>query len=365
MVKVRVVIGFFLAALSASLTGCVREPEGRFVAGPRVLKLGENFQREIRLVLSDHFGTPLKPKPPVESKAESAKLALGAAVYTKQCRQCHGVSGDGNGPAAVYMLPKPRDYRAGIFKFTSTVYGSKPLREDLIRTVKRGIAGTSMPSFRLMPQEELDAVIDYVMHLTRRGELESLLADAAEFDGAVDQKAVPGMMATVIGKWTTARGQVVSPLTPMPVFTAAHVAQGKEAFLTKGCSKCHGEDGRGQTKDNIGVDAWGNSTKAADLTSGMLRGGTDSLDVYRHILAGINGTPMPSFAGALQSEPETMWKLTAFVLDLSNNRRKGIIPEAGLLKPLPGVEEKASGASKVATVLPASATAIASGAGSE
>ena len=39
---------------------------------------------------------------------------------------------------------------------------------------------------------------------------------------------------------------------------------------------------------NVGVDSWGNPTKAADLTSGMLRGGTESLDIYRHIDAGIS-----------------------------------------------------------------------------
>jgi hypothetical protein len=70
----------------------------------------------------------------------------------------------------------------------------------------------------------------------------------------------------------------------------------------------------------------------------MLRGGTDPLDVYRHIHSGINGTPMPSFGQTFAQEPDKIWKLTAFVLDLANGRRSGKIPEAGLLKPLPGVE---------------------------
>ncbi|MFO0950304.1 MAG: c-type cytochrome [Isosphaeraceae bacterium] len=346
--KVRVVIGTALAAFAASVCGCVREPEGEFVLNARVLKLSPQFQSEIRAALADQCGTPTNLKYP-GGKADPARLALGAKVYAKQCRQCHGVTGDGNGPAAAYMLPKPRDYRPGTFKFTSTLYGSKPLREDLVRTVKRGIAGTSMPAFKLLPQEEIDAVVDYVLALTRRGELENQLADAAEFDGAVDLAAVPAVLKTIDDKWTVARGQVVFPITPMPVFTADHIAQGKEAFLTKGCSKCHGEDGRGQTKENIGVDSWGNPTKAADLTSGMLRGGTEPLDVYRHIAAGINGTPMPSFLTALDKEPDTMWKLTAYVLDLVNTRRKGVTPEAGLLKPLPGVEEQAAGAAAAPT----------------
>lgn len=345
--NVRIVIGAALAAVAAA-AGCVREPEGQFVASARVEKLEPKFRKEIGDALAERCGTPLAPKFPGAPKHDAARLALGARVYTRHCRQCHGVTGDGNGPAAAYLLPKPRDYRPGIFKFTSTVYGSKPLREDLVRTVTRGVAGTSMPSFRLLPREETDAVVEYVLALTRRGELETQLADAAEFDGQVDPRAVPGVVEALAAKWSAARGQVVFPATPMPAFSAADVAQGKEAFLTRGCSKCHGDDGRGQTKENIGVDAWNNPTKAADLTSGMLRGGSEPLDVYRHIIAGINGTPMPAFKDALAKEPETMWKLTAFVLDLSNLRRKGGVPEAGLLKPLPGVVEKAASAARAA-----------------
>ena len=66
---------------------------------------------------------------------------------------------------------------------------------------------------------------------------------------------------------------------------------------------------------NVGVDAWGNPTKAADLTSGMLRGGTEPLDIFRHIDAGINGTPMPAFHDSLGKQPERIWHLVGYVLE--------------------------------------------------
>jgi mono/diheme cytochrome c family protein len=152
----------------------------------------------------------------------------------------------------------------------------------------------------------------------------------------------------VLNRWTLARGQVVYPMTPMPPFTTTLVEEGRKAFLTLACHQCHGEDGRGQMATNVGTDSWGNPTKAADLTSGMRRGGTEPLDLYRHIDAGINGTPMPSFHNSLQKEPERIWHLVGFVLQVADSRRLGTIPEAGLLengilKPLPGV--------KVATAL--------------
>ena len=44
----------------------------------------------------------------------------GYAIYRKNCLHCHGVSGAGDGPTAPFLYPLPRDYRKGIFKFTST-----------------------------------------------------------------------------------------------------------------------------------------------------------------------------------------------------------------------------------------------------
>jgi mono/diheme cytochrome c family protein len=348
-VNLRIVPRMILGSAMALAVGCSRPPEPAYESSAQVAKLDAKFQAEIRAVLTRRCGIPAEPRLMGSPKLDPAYLQRGAEVYMKNCRHCHGVTGDGNGPAAKYMAPRPRDYRPGVFKFTSTTYGSKPLREDLIRTVRRGIAGTSMPKFHLLPQRDLEAVVDYVLVLTHRGELETQLAEAVEFDGKVDPEEVPKMAQAVLAKWRAAPSQVVTPLTPMPEFTGANVKAGKVAFLSKACSKCHGDDGRGQTKENIGVDSWGHPTKAADLTSGMLRGGTEPLDIYRHIDSGINGTPMPSFRSNLQQEPETVWNLVAFVLYLSNERRHGTIPEAGILKPLPGVERRAEASEKAAT----------------
>jgi mono/diheme cytochrome c family protein len=154
-------------------------------------------------------------------------------------------------------------------------------------------------------------------------------------------------VAEIVNRWDAAKSFVVYPSTPMPSFKRSNVDQGKEAFLTKGCAKCHGEDGRGMMASNVGTDAWGNPTKAADLTSGMLRGGTEPLDIYRHIDAGINGTPMPSNRDLLKGEPATLWNLVSYVLHVADIRREGLIPDSGfledgLLKPLPGVKPTAT-----------------------
>ena len=73
-----------------------------------------------------------------------------------------------------------------------------------------------------------------------------------------------------------------------------------------------------------GKDVWGHNDPAADLTSGMLRGGQRPLDIYRRIYAGINGTPMPAFKDAFAAEPDTIWHLTHYVLHLADQRRRGV-----------------------------------------
>ncbi len=47
------------------------------------------------------------------------RQAGGYALYRRNCLHCHGVSGAGDGPTAPFLYPPPRDYRRGIFKFTS------------------------------------------------------------------------------------------------------------------------------------------------------------------------------------------------------------------------------------------------------
>lgn len=325
-----------------SLAACARAPELQFVDSAQVRELKPEYQEQIRKVLAEHCGLPDQPKllgAPPASPRDALKLQLGFQVYQKRCVQCHGVSGDGNGPSASAMYPRPRDYRKGVFKFTSTPYGSKPVRDDLVSTVRRGVAGTSMPSFHLLPDKELQAVVDYVLVLTHRGELEGQLAGEVSAADEFDPEIVPESIELIQSRWREAAANVYQPLSTMPVFTAEHIAAGKKAFLSRGCSKCHGEDGRGQTAENLRgdlKDTWGHATRAADLTSGMLHGGPRPLDVYRRIYGGINGTPMPAFSQALQSEPETVWQLVAYVLYVSERRRAGETPPAGNLAPYLG-----------------------------
>jgi mono/diheme cytochrome c family protein len=337
MSSVRRIISFSsIATIVLAGVGCQRAEQQQWQPSAQTQKLATELSASVQKVVQENSGTYLKPRLVSQDKpsfSDDLHLKLGQEVYMKRCAQCHGVSGDGNGPVAASMYPRPRDYTKGVFKFTSTPYGGKPRRDDLIATLHRGVVGTSMPNFRLLPKKEIEAVVDYVMVLAQRGELEFQVASEAEASEELDPEYVPELVDDVKTRWKEAEISLTQPLTPQPELTEERVAAGREAFLSKGCSKCHGDDGRGHTKDNIGKDSWGFATRAADLTSGMLHGGQEPIDIYRRILNGINGTPMPGFKSALEAEPETIWNLVAYVLDVSNRRREGTSIPAGLMKP--------------------------------
>jgi hypothetical protein len=87
-------------------------------------------------------------------------------------------------------------------------------------------------------------------------------------------------------------------------------------------------NGRGGSLGNveIGKDSWGHSAAAADLTSGMFRGGGRPIDIYRRIYSGINGTPMPAFSDVFAKQPDDVWYLVHFIRDTGERRRRNLPP---------------------------------------
>ena len=99
-------------------------------------------------------GANLKPDEP-----------LGRRIYAEHCAVCHGPDGHGNGPAAPSLIPRPRDFTLGQFKYKSTAPGLPPTDEDLIHVVADGLPASFMPYWR-------DILVDTrFVNVNRRGSI--------------------------------------------------------------------------------------------------------------------------------------------------------------------------------------------------
>ena len=227
-------VASLLVACMFMLTGCHSEPASfqmneayiraveykADVTKPQLISeqtvtLSEAQKKNISEILEGLFGTPDEPAlpggvglenflslrklrvaagPVTYTGEEDSATGLESGLYRRHCAHCHGVSGDGHGPTAEFLNPYPRDYRMGQFKFKLTdgdgAY-KKPSKADFRHILQEGIAGTAMPSFRVLPEPERDAIIDYVIYLSIRGQMERALIGEAHL-AASDPNEIPG-----------------------------------------------------------------------------------------------------------------------------------------------------------------------------
>ncbi|MGE3540415.1 MAG: c-type cytochrome [Candidatus Tectimicrobiota bacterium] len=96
--------------------------------------------------------------------------STGQRTYETYCVGCHGRTGQGDGEAAVFLNPKPRNFVRGDYKyFHFSEPAPFPSDESLAITVRSGLPGSSMPAFPLLTDQELRAVIGYTKQLKAGG----------------------------------------------------------------------------------------------------------------------------------------------------------------------------------------------------
>ena len=66
-------------------------------------------------------------------------LYLGKTTYMEYCFACHGVNGDGKGVASKGLIPPPRDFTQGIYKFGWVMAGDLPTDDDFKRIIRKGL----------------------------------------------------------------------------------------------------------------------------------------------------------------------------------------------------------------------------------
>lgn len=82
--------------------------------------------------------------------------ARGQAFYLANCATCHGVEGDGKGPRAYFILPKPRNFRHAASRHRLN-------RPTLYEAIAKGRLRTEMPAWdKVLTGQEIADVAEYV-----------------------------------------------------------------------------------------------------------------------------------------------------------------------------------------------------------
>jgi caa(3)-type oxidase subunit IV len=130
-----------------------------FVAIFMILTSADLFTRGDVTVRAPFFapvaGGPPKFEKPWVSNDEILKH--GSGLFKTNCISCHGDSGNGAGPAAASLNPKPRNFTVA----SGWKSGRKP--SQIFMTLTKGL--NTMPSFGSIPAEDRWALAHYVTSL--------------------------------------------------------------------------------------------------------------------------------------------------------------------------------------------------------
>jgi mono/diheme cytochrome c family protein len=226
---------------------------------------------------------------------QEGDLDRGREVYDRWCAACHGFEGDGLGPAAGWMLPRPRDFTRGLYQIRTTPGGDIPTDADILRMIDEGMPGTTMPGWR--------------DQLSRR-DREAVLAYVKAFYPAFE--TLPEPQPIDFGR--------------APRANPDRLEEGRTFYESVECWQCHGDAGRGDGPSAPELeDDWGNPIRAVDLTKNWrFNGGGTVEEIYRRLLTGLDGTPMPAFQelvdGGFMTDDQ-MWSLAHYVRSLAPEAR--------------------------------------------
>lgn len=339
------------------------------------LTLEPDKATQLNELLKPHFGIPAQPVvrgtpgdemstddaailTAPDMQLDDASLKRGSILYRQHCLYCHGINGDGGGPTGQFLNPRPRDFRTGLFKFRSTAKHddqgkvdasavTPPSRSDLLKTLRHGVPTASMPSFTLLPETDLNALVSYVIHLSLRGQTEIDVAKRMNAGDVPSSNDVGDIVMKLAKRWQKDSAKRLVPKPPVEGWDvvankgrSTNWQLGRQIYLTVGgCVQCHGKDGSAsavEVPDNLTrLDSWGYLNPPRNLHIGVYRGGSRPIDIFYRIKLGIAGSGMPAAADFWQTEPvkpgeppkpmrpftdEEIWSLVDYVMSMPAQR---------------------------------------------
>ncbi len=147
-------ISLFLGLVFGIFTSCASDDSA---LKDEVAQLRKEL-REFRQVFFPSLEDQNEQNPKVtQNKVNINKIDAEELYLT--CASCHGDKGDGNGPAAPNLNPKPRN-----FKSPAEKWKNGKSYKGIIKTLKEGIY-PGMAKYDYMLDEEINALAKYVLKL--------------------------------------------------------------------------------------------------------------------------------------------------------------------------------------------------------
>lgn len=239
-------------------------------------------------------------------------LDRGRQQYLLHCSACHGFHGDGRGDSARGMVPPPRDFRRGRFKFGGDANGALPSDDELFHIVRNGLAGTAMQPWPVS-DDALDAIVQYLKTLSPRWRTGTQI----EADTVGREDPWGSARATE----AIARGEALyHGLAQCVACHPAYVPRERVIAWTREMTG---------TAADPRIDLWAgrlvyeegyrDSVPSTDFARQPVRAGSTVEALHRTISAGIDGTPMPSWRDTLPERD--LWALAYYVRSVITARR--------------------------------------------
>lgn len=202
-------------------------------------------------------------------------VALGAKVYAENCASCHGTSGNGLGPVGKALNPLP-------VAFTDKERARQRSLFALYQGVSQGIAGTAMPAFGQLSEEDRWAVATY---------LGTFAHDSSEVgqgkkvwaEGEKAKAAVPNV-DRFVGLTQNDLAELLGEKDASAVMAYLHAHPDALSQTATGSSL---KLARKQLKDSLAAYRAGDFKKAQDLA---LSSYLDGVEPYEHALAAKDGS---------------------------------------------------------------------------
>jgi mono/diheme cytochrome c family protein len=211
-----------------------------------------------------------------------AKATSGEQTYATYCSSCHGDDLKGRGKNYHLLDPYPRNLSRKQFVKSYKVRFSKSIAE--------GVKGTAMPPWKtILAEEQIDAVIEFIAKKSGDSDspepfvrLSTPLPKTGEMDRLTERKLV-----------------------------AVDPERGQSAFEAH-CTGCHGKlaNGKGPNAYTLGNVYPRNFLN----TTFMAQEAVDDERMYRSVLLGVPGTPMPSHS---HLSDQTVLDLIAYLRTLT------------------------------------------------